>query len=89
MREKQQQAGIKLGQDALFHLFRARHLPIKPTRIYHKTSHIHRRFYKHPNLLKAGSGQEQICRPGQVWVTDITYIPTSEKFVYLSLVTDF
>jgi putative transposase len=27
-------------------------------------------------------------KPEQVWVADITYIPTTEKFVYLSLVTD-
>ena len=24
----------------------------------------------------------------QVWVTDITYLPTQGKFVYLSLITD-
>ncbi|MBC3830116.1 IS3 family transposase [Undibacterium amnicola] len=88
LREKQQQAGIKLGRDALFHLLRMRHLLIKPKRAYHKTTHSHHRFYKHPNLLKAGSGQVQACRPEQVWVADITYIPTTEKFVYLSLVTD-
>ncbi|MFZ6802197.1 DDE-type integrase/transposase/recombinase, partial [Undibacterium sp. Di24W] len=37
---------------------------------------------------KAGSQQVLASKPEQVWVADITYIPTSEKFVYLSLVTD-
>jgi len=88
LREKQQQAGIKLGRDALFHLLRMQHLLIKPKRAYHKTTHSHHRFYKHPNLLKAGSGQVLASKPEQIWVADITYIPTTEKFVYLSLVTD-
>ncbi len=88
LRERKQQAGIKLGRDALFHLLRMRHLLIKPKRAYHKTTHSHHRFYKHPNLLKAGSQQVLASKPEQVWVADITYIPTSEKFVYLSLVTD-
>lgn len=83
LREKQQQAGIKLGRDALFDLLRTRHLLIKPKRAYHKTTHSHHRFYKHPNLLKAGSQQVVASKPEQVWVADITYIPTGEKFVYL------
>ncbi|NLC22882.1 MAG: DDE-type integrase/transposase/recombinase [Oxalobacter sp.] len=29
-----------------------------------------------------------IRRPEEVWVADITYIPTRERFVYLSLLTD-
>lgn len=88
LREKKQQAGIKHGRDALFRLLRTRHLLIKPKRAYHKTTHSHHRFYKHPNLLKPGSQQVLASRPEQVWVADITYIPTDEKFAYLSLVTD-
>jgi transposase InsO family protein len=83
-----QQAGIKLGRDALFKLLRMRHLLIQPKRAYHKTTQSHHRFYKHPNLLKAGSQQVIATKPEQVWVADITYIPTNEQFVYLSLVTD-
>ena len=57
-------------------------------RAYHKTTDSHHRFRRHPNLLKAG--EQQICATGseQVWVADITYLPTKEKCVYLSLVTD-
>jgi putative transposase len=35
-------------------------------------------------------GEQQVCANAseQVWVADITYLPTKDKFVYLSLVTD-
>lgn len=61
---------------------------IKPYRSYHKTTNSHHRIRKHPNLLKAGQGQIQPTRSEQVWVADITYIPTQEQAVYLSLITD-
>ncbi|WP_411974072.1 integrase core domain-containing protein, partial [Serratia nevei] len=35
----------------------------------------HHRFYRHPNLLKAGDNQVIASRPEQVWVADITYLP--------------
>lgn len=84
MRER----GIKLGRDRLFALLKAKRLLVPCKRAYHKTTHSHHRFYTHPNLIKAGPGQVIASRPEQVWVADITYIPTKEKFVYLSLVTD-
>src|SRR5690606_30737758 len=54
----------------------------------HKTTDSHHRFRRHPNLLK--TGEQQVCATAseQVWVADITYLPTADKFVYLSLVTD-
>ena len=39
-------------------------------------------------MLKAGEQQVQATASEQVWVADITYLPTADKFVYLSLVTD-
>ncbi len=84
MRER----GIKLGRDRLFALLKAKRLLVPCKRAYHKTTHSHHRFHKHPNLIKAEPGQVIASRPEQVWVADITYIPTKEKFVYLSLVTD-
>lgn len=48
----------------------------------------HHRFRRHPNLLKAG--EQKVIPTGceQVWVADITYLPTAQQCVYLSLVTD-
>lgn len=79
---------IKLGRDGLFDLLRAARLLVPTKRAYHKTTDSHHRFRKHPNLLKDGPQKQIATRPEEVWVADITYIPTQEKFAYLSLVTD-
>ena len=88
LREPMQQAGIGMGRDALFDVLRNARLLVPQRRAYHKTTDSHHRFRRHPNLLKAG--EHQVCAKAseQVWVADITYLPTAEKFVYLSLVTD-
>jgi putative transposase len=79
---------IKMGRDALFDLLRKKRLLVQPRRAYHKTTHSHHRFYKHPNLLKAGPDQVIANGPEEVWVSDITYLPTQDTNTYLSLVTD-
>ena len=81
-------AGLKIGRDALFGLLRQSHMLVTPRRAYHKTTDSHHRFRCHPNLLKAGAEQVQPHAAEQVWVADITYWPTHDRFVYLSLVTD-
>jgi putative transposase len=79
--------GIKLGRDALFDLLRQARLLVPKRRAYHKTTDSHHRFHKHPNLLN-GESKHVPSRPEEVWVADITYLPISGKFAYLSLVTD-
>lgn len=79
---------INLGRDRLFTLLREHRMLVPTKRAYHKTTMSHHRFYKHPNLLKAGSGQVIPQAPEEVWVSDITYLPTREETTYLSLVTD-
>lgn len=80
--------GLKVGRDALFAILRQSHMLVMPKRAYHKTTDSHHRFRRHPNLLKAGDAQVRPQAAEQVWVADITYIPTYSGFVYLSLVTD-
>lgn len=82
------QAGIQIGRDRLFDILRAARLLVAPQRAYHKTTHSHHRFRRHPNLLKDGPQKVVPTGPEQVWVADITYLPTAQRFVYLSLVTD-
>jgi transposase InsO family protein len=82
------EAGLKLGRDALFRSLKRLHLLVPPRRAFHKTTDSFHRFYKHPNLLKGQSLDTVATRPEQVWVADITYVPTGEQCVYLSLVTD-
>lgn len=77
--------GIKLGRDALFATLKRENLLVPPARAFHKTTNSFHRFYKHPNLLKP---KPQLERPEQLWVADITYLPTQDQCVYLSLVTD-
>ncbi|AKZ62783.1 integrase [Herbaspirillum hiltneri N3] len=79
---------LKVGRDRLFHILRQARMLVQPQRAYHKTTDSHHRFRRHPNLLKAGPAQVVPTGPEQVWVADITYLPTRGKFVYLSLVTD-
>lgn len=86
--EAPQERSIKLGRDALFALLRRHRLLVVPKRAYHKTTLSHHRFHKHPNLLKPGPKQVIPQAPEQVWVADITYVPTQEGATYLSLVTD-
>ena len=81
-------SGIKMGRDGLFDTLRAARLLVGPRRAYHKTTDSHHRFRRHPNLLKAGEQQVIPSGPEQVWVADITYLPTAGQYAYVSLVTD-
>ena len=75
---------IKLGRDGLFDYLRQHNLLVKPKRSYIKTTHSKHWMKKHPNLLPG----LDICRPEQVFVSDITYVESDEGVHYLSLVTD-
>ncbi|WP_447922536.1 IS3 family transposase [Achromobacter aegrifaciens] len=88
LRQPLREAGIKAGRDALFDILRSARMLVRPRRAYHKTTDSHHRFRRHPNLLKAGEGQVVPTGPEQVWVADITYLPTAQQCTYLSLVTD-
>lgn len=83
------EAGFKMGRDALFDVLRQARMLVPPKRAYHKTTHSHHYLRRHPNLLKAGvEGRVVPTGCEQLWVADITYLPTRDKTVYLSLVTD-
>lgn len=88
LREPMQQVGIKMGRDGLFDVLRNAKLLVPVKRAYHKTTDSHHRFRRHPNLLKPGAQQVSATGSEQLWVADITYLPTANKYVYLSLVTD-
>lgn len=80
--------GLSIGRDALFDLLRWHRLLVPTRRAYHKTTDSHHRFRRHPNLLKAGPDQIRAEASEQVWVADITYLPTRGRCAYLSLITD-
>ncbi len=76
---------IFIGRDHLFTLLKSVRMLIPPKRAYHRTTQSHHRFYCHPNVIKNGY---VATKPEQLWVADITYLPTYEGDAYLSLVTD-
>lgn len=88
LRQPLEQSGIALGRDAMFDVLRNARMLVPTRRAYHKTTDSHHRFRRHPNLVKDGPEQIKVTRSEQLWVADITYLPTADKFVYLSLVTD-
>jgi len=83
-----EEVGVKIGRDALFDILRNARMLVLPKRAYHKTTNSHHRFRRHPNLLKDGPAKVVPSGAEQLWVADITYLPTRGKAAYLSLVTD-
>lgn len=79
---------LHIGRDSLSTILRHAGLLVRPARAYHKTTHSHHHFYKHPNLLKDGPEQAVITGPEQIWVADITWLPVRAGTAYVSLVTD-
>lgn len=84
LKEKFENGGIKIGRDALFSFLKSENLLIRKKKNYTKTTWSKHWLHKHPNLLKTVSPQ----RSEQIWVSDITYVPTRQGNSYLSLVTD-
>jgi putative transposase len=75
---------IKLGRDALFELLAANNLLVRKRRRKIFTTQSNHWLKKYPNLIKNWQPQA----PRQLWVADITYVRTSDGFLYLSMITD-
>lgn len=75
---------VKMGRDALFDLLAANKLLVRKRKRRVKTTQSFHWLKKYPNLIR----DWRPSRPNQLWVADITYIPLTNGFLYLSLVTD-
>lgn len=75
---------IKIGRDALFDLLAANKLLVRKRKRRISTTQSHHWLKKYPNLIK----EWHPAKPNQLWVSDITYIPLTNGFLYLSLITD-
>lgn len=84
LKEPLRQCGRGFGRDKFFDLLRGHDMLIKRRRSHSVTTNSRHPFYKHTNQLAAVT----VSAPDQAWVSDITYLKTREKFVYLSLVSD-
>ena len=75
-----QAQGVACGRDALFTLLRQQRLLVPRKRSYTKTTNSHHRFHCHPNLVKDAP---KPTAANQLWVSDLTYLPTRQGTVYL------
>jgi putative transposase len=78
-------AGHAMGKHRVARLMRQEFLYGKPRRAYRTTTDSNHRLGYAPNLLDR---KFVVSSPNQVWLSDITYIPTSEGFLYLTAVLD-
>jgi len=84
LKTKIKKQNINYGRDKFYLLLKANKLTIKPKKNYIRTTHSHPWIYGFGNQIE----NLLIIRPEQVWVSDITYIKTTNGYKYLSLVTD-
>lgn len=76
--------GICIGRDSFFALLKKHQLLVKRKKRYAVTTDSNHPYKKWADMVKGLS----IQTPEQVWVSDITYLRTTNSFIYLSLITD-
>lgn len=74
----------KIGRDAFYNILKQNNLTLRKPRKSCRTTDSNHGFPLHKNLIK----NSPITQSNQVWVSDITYIHLSDRFCYLSLITD-
>lgn len=77
--------GVACSENRVARLMRLRGLRAKQTKRYKTTTKRNKADPVAPNLLKRDFEAD---RPNQKWLTDITYIPTQEGWLYLAAVLD-
>ena len=75
---------IGIGRDRLYRLLSGQGLLLRHRRRNPHTTNSRHQFRKYPNLIR----EMVLTCPGQLWVSDITYLRLKEGFCYLSIVTD-
>ena len=77
--------GVACSENRVARLMRLRGLKAKQSKCYKVTTKCNKAHPVVPNLLK----QDFVAdRPNQKWLTDITYIPTQEGWLYLAVALD-
>jgi transposase InsO family protein len=77
--------GVTCSENRVARLMRLRGLRARQTKTYKTTTRRNEADQVAPNKLKRDFVAE---RPNEKWVTDITYIPTEEGWLYLAAVLD-
>lgn len=81
---KLEEMGIQIGRDTLFNLLRDNGLLVRRRRNGARTTNSSHWLRKYPNQIR----HIEVTRPNQLWVSDITYLETTEGYLYLFLITD-
>lgn len=84
LQDRLQQAGLEVGRDAFIELLNHNGMLVRRRRAHRRTTYSSHWMRKYPNLIRNFTP----TAPNQLWVSDITYIETKGRFLYLSLVTD-
>ena len=77
--------GCRTSRKRVARLMRRRGLAARRRRRFRVTTHSRHPFPIAPNVL---ARQFERAAPDQAWVTDITYIPTGEGWLYLAVIVD-
>src|SRR5207247_5524801 len=77
--------GCRTSRKRVARLMRVRGLAARRRRRFRVTTHSRHPFPVAPNVL---ARQFERAAPDQAWVTDITYIPTGEGWLYLAVILD-
>ncbi|MEM5767378.1 MAG: IS3 family transposase [Bacillota bacterium] len=85
MHKALRQEGIRCGKNRVYRLMRAANICRKPSKRYRNTTQSNHQLPLAPNLLDRNFKTTQ---SNQVWVSDITYIPTMTGWLYLVVVLD-
>jgi transposase InsO family protein len=77
--------GFEVSKTKVERLMKEKKIKAKAKRKFKKTTDSKHKLPVAPNLLKQDFSAKE---PNKVWVTDITYIPTSEGWLFLSVILD-
>jgi putative transposase len=85
MTKELRQRGRQCSENRVARLMQLHHLRVKQTRGFHSTTRRNKANPVAPNRLQRKFTAE---RPNQVWLADITTIPTQAGWVYLAVLLD-
>jgi len=78
-------AGVQMGRDRMFEELRKRDLLLEPVPAPYP--HTTQSYHNLPIFRNRIKGKE-LEGPNEVWVSDLTYLRTTEGFLYMALITD-
>jgi transposase InsO family protein len=85
LRAELRDKGFPVGRRRVMRLMRANGIVARPARRFRRTTQVDARLPVAPNVLARNFN---MSAPNLAWVTDITYVPTWEGWLYLAVIID-